>query len=128
MRNSKPLPPPAPKTKTQRALDAYASELRRYERKLLAWSEDLEAREADLASVIENECDGDPYLVEDECDCGPQDALDGCECETCGNWQDAHKATMAYENSDAKAVNDARAAGDELDWLEKLHGLKDKRK
>ncbi len=125
--NSRPTPPAKPKTKTQRALDAYASELRRYEMKLAEWQADLEARECDLDTAItQGWADGDDPYDDEVCECGPQDAIDGCECATCGCWRDAHKATMAYERSDAKALNAVQ--GDEVEFLERMFKLKDKRK
>jgi len=132
--NSRPEPPAKPKTKpgtplNAKALNAWHSELLRYERRLVQWEADLEAREADLdTAVTENwaeDCEGEELYGPEECDCGPQDALDGCDCETCECWRFAHKQTVAYENSQAKSRNEA---GDEVQFLERLFELKDKRK
>lgn len=120
-----PKPPATPgKNPTQKALQAYHSELRRYENEL----HDYELRLERWAEQIQEWADG--FAVDDEdedCDCGPQDALDGCPCPTCESWRGLHKATVTYERSSAKQANHP-PIGDEIDWLVALHGLKDKRK
>jgi hypothetical protein len=119
----RPTAPDKPKTPINaKALNAYASELRRYERKLVEWEADLEAREADLdTAMTENwaECgeDEDAYAPE-VCECTPLDAKRGCDCEQCVDMR-----ADETDECDAKA-----AAGDEVQFLERLFELKDKRK
>lgn len=132
MTNLKPPAKPGANA-TQKALNAYQSELRRYAQRLVQFEQELNEREATLDEREEEMYDGDGGLAvddEDECSCGPQDALDGCPCPTCETWRGLHKATVAYEQSSAKQANQANypPIGDEIDWLVKLHGLKDKRK
>jgi hypothetical protein len=134
--NSRPEPPAKPKGTpiNAKALNAWHSELRAYERRLVQWEADLEMRECDLDTAISQNWaeDCDPYCEDDIdmedgacCECTQKDALAGCDCETCECWRSSHKATVAYERSAAKPWNEA---GDEVQFLERLFELKDKRK
>lgn len=145
------FPSTVPEKATKKALLALQSELRRMERVLHEREERLERWEAELqeremvikANELEDEIagfegwqDGDVCEGEeiDECDCVPRDALDGCDCERCEHWRDLNPAAMRAHGSDY-VVTDRRPLpeslkpkGDEVDWLEKLFTLKDKRR
>jgi hypothetical protein len=142
MQNSVPKSPAKPKPGhplNAKALAAYHSELRRYEKSLVEYQRFLESRERELVSWeealeervdgLDEEDDDNPYGPE-ECECGQEEALGGCDCEACESWRFAHKATVTYEKSEAKQRNAPAAptAGDEVDFLERMFKLKDKRK
>ena len=97
---------------TGKALAAYHSELRRLARALAAWDEDLRAREA----AIEGREDGEEL----PCGCTYGDAADGCDCSPCEAWR-------LHVGRSARTDEPAPAPG-EVDFLEKLYRLKDKRK
>lgn len=134
----------APERATKKALQAWQSELRRLERTLQERQEFLSAyeqrlieREQQLEREIANfeewredygfdECEG--YECEAEfrgqCDCDHSDAEDGCECATC-QFYNQTKSKRATIIPDQQQV---LLKGDEVDWLNNLFTLKDKRK
>src|SRR5271166_5324157 len=135
-------PPAKPEVKaTRKALLAYHSELQKYHEKLDEWEELLSKRQAELIEDKESfeALDEEGWWGDDEedgeCECGPSDALDGCECKTCGSWREFNPAAMRAAGS--KYVDTTRrplpaslqpVVGDEVQFLEKLFELKDKRR
>jgi hypothetical protein len=135
---------PVPEKATKKALLALQSELRRLERalqekeeRLEHWEADLQEREADWQEAMCGVGDDDYEECEaesaEECDCGPQDALDGCECFTCESWREYNPAAMRaagsrYMVTERRPMPESLKQGDEVDWLNKLFLLKDKRR
>jgi hypothetical protein len=135
---TKPQPPTKPAVNaTHKALLAYHSELQKYHEKLREWEallskrnkELIEARDAFeemVNAVDEDEEWGFEFDEEEgECECGPSEAIDGCPCETCCCWRYDNPAAMRVHSKEAKPPV---VAGDEVQWLEKLFDLKDKRR
>ena len=128
-------PPPRPPAKAgQKANAAYYSELRRWAQRLAAWEHDLQERE-DILNEREEEMNDS--IDEEDCECGPQDALDGCGCPTCTAWRYNNPAAMRVHGGDGRAQiiterrplpESLKPVGDEVDFLNKLFLLKDKRR
>jgi len=136
-----PKPPTKPEIKaTRKALLAYHSELQKYHEKLVQWETLLTQRNADLIKMREDfevlveqsGYDWDDEDDDEECECGPTEALEGCPCETCESWRDMNPAAMRAAGSKftdtSRRPVPAVAAGDEVQWLESLFTLKDKRR
>lgn len=122
-----PAPPKPPsKNADRKAMAAYWSELRRWSEALAQWEADLDRRETELASAeaegyIED-CDAMDSDTIDACGCTSEDAEDGCDCPPCESWRSNRaKAMMKKQQAAVKA-------GDELQWLEELWQLPDKRR
>ena len=138
-----PAPPKPPsKNADRKAMTAYWSELRRWAEALANWEADLDKREAELEVVAskarhfddcfcdEGTCnihpnqdygeDGD--TIEEDCYCTTEDAEDGCECPACENWRSQRAQEMI------KRQQAAAKTGDEIQWLEALYKLPDKRR
>jgi hypothetical protein len=130
---TRPTPPAKPAVNaTRKALLAYHSELQKYHQKLREWETLLSKRNKELMEArdaFEEMVNADEEwgfdLDDDECECGPSDAIDGCTCETCCSWRDDNPAAMRVHGKEAKLPV---VAGDEVQWLEKLFDLKDKRR
>ena len=120
-----PAPPKPPsKGADRKALAAYYSELRRWAQALERWEAELDEREAVLASGGDYDDDGD-IIVDDpdmECDCTTEDAESGCDCPACEKWR-SERAKRMMQRQQAAAT-----AGDEVQWLENLWNLPDKRR
>jgi hypothetical protein len=116
-----PAPPKPPsKNADRKAMAAYWSELRRWAEALANWEADLDRREAELADPEEIYDDNGDVI--DGCGCTTQDAEDGCDCPTCEDWRSRRAKGMM------KRQQDAAKTGDEIQWLEDLWRLPDKRK
>lgn len=127
------FPSSVPDRATKKALLALQSELRRlertlqereeflkaYEQRLIEREQQLERDVADLEDY--DDCDGYVCEAEErgECDCDHLDAEEGCECATCQfyNQEQSKRETSPQVGQQA-----------EVDWLEKLFTLKDKRR
>jgi hypothetical protein len=127
-----PKSPTKPKPGTplnSKALAAYHSELKRYEKSLVDYQRFLESKEREIVAweranqVFDDE--GEDYGPE-ECDCTQEDAIAGCDCEACEGWRFTHKQTIAHSLMEADAA--IAKDGDEINFLERLFELKDKRK
>jgi hypothetical protein len=136
-----PAPPKPPKTANRKALAAYYSELRRWAEALERWEADLDQREAEfeeqfnqsdaegsakLKSAYDDYSDDGDTMVDDEdemeCGCTTEDAEEGCDCPVCEAWRvERAKKMMARQQEAAKS-------GDEVQWLEALWNLPDKRR
>jgi hypothetical protein len=132
-----PDPPKKPgRNATEKALSAFHSELRRYRDVLETFAADLEKFSDELNQRAQELADRGKYLNDDkdECDCGPQDALDGCECDTCTEWRALRVHAGHDEPAPRTTTSDEplylmqQPAGDEVNWLEGLYKLKDRRK
>jgi hypothetical protein len=142
-----PAPPKPPsKNANRKALAAYFSELRRWAEALKRWEADLDERERDfedrfnqsdeegsakLKTVWDDENDhygvdsdllDDPIYSEDECDCTTAEAEAGCDCPACVEWRSRRAKKMMQRQQEAVKV------GDEIQWLENLWNLPDKRR
>lgn len=129
---TRPKPPAKPDTTaTRKALLAYHSELQKYHEKLQQWEtllsqkndELIEMRE-EFEEMVEAEGygwdengDGDE---DEECECTGWDASNGCECNTCEKWR--------IDNDCPLEPEETPKIGDEVQFLEKLFELKDKRR
>jgi hypothetical protein len=127
---------------TTKALQAWQSELRRLEKRLEEWAnalaqreETLEQQETALANAIneaesgvvqryaDNLSDDSGTMVDDDedfdgdCGCTADDAKAGCDCPKC---EEMKKVS-------AKLKGTSQYIGDEVQWLENLWKLKDKR-
>ena len=136
---TRPKPPAKPATTaTRKALLAYHSELQKYHEKLVQWETLLSQKNAELIEMREEfeemvEAEGYGWDDEDEeCECGPTEALEGCPCETCESWREMNPAAMRAAGSKftdtSRRPVPAALAGDEVQWLESLFTLKDKRR
>jgi hypothetical protein len=132
------FPSSVPDRATKKALLALQSELRRlertlqereeflkaYEQRLIERDQQLERDVADLEDCDGFECDEYECEAEerDECDCDHLDAEEGCECATCQFYsqEQSKRETPQIENAAGRQA--------EVDWLEKLFTLKDKRR
>lgn len=141
-----PAPPKPPsKNADRKALAAYFSELRRWAKALGRWEASLDEREAaferavdqadddavqryagsfepdrgaDRGTVVEFSCGHEhavSYPPEDECDCGDEEAATGCPCPKCS------KVRMVW------FAKEPAGKGDEVEWLESLWKLEDRR-
>jgi len=123
-----PAPPKPPsKNADHKAVTAYYSELRRWAQALESWEVALDQRETELADAINDfeEDDENVYVEGDEderCECGEEEAEAGCDCPKCMTWR-SNRAKQMMERQQA-----AVKAGDELQWLENLWTLPDKRR
>lgn len=141
MPSKRPTPPTKPDVRaTRKALLAYHSELQKYHEKLQQWEQLLSTRNQELMEArqdfddlmeregmgFEEECYCDEGTCnlhadydddEEDCECGPEDAKAGCPCETCFQWRKLQKE-----------AKQPVVVGDEVQWLEKLMTLKDKRR
>jgi len=127
--NPAPPKPPA-KNADRKAILAYHSELRRWAEALRRWEADLDRRENNLIDFSREEReamdDGDTMVDDDgdemDCDCTSEEAEAGCDCPSCEKWRsDRAKAMMKSQQAAVKA-------GDEVQWLEELWNLPDRRR
>src|SRR5271156_1582968 len=123
--NTAPPKPPS-KNANRKAVAAYFSELRRWAQALESWEAALDQRETELAEAINEFEDDENVYVEgdddDECNCTPELAEAGCDCPKCTMWRSNRAKQMIVRQQDAVK------AGDELQWLENLYKLSDKRR
>ena len=136
---------------TTKALQAWQSELRRLEKRLEEWANDLAEREEILEEQEENfadavdEADGETVQLyankfspdeprpDGDCGCTTEDVEGGCDCPKC---EDRRIRTEAYHSPtiilDRRPYpgdkGDKGDKGDEVQWLESLWKLNDKRK
>ena len=121
--NPAPPQPPA-KNADRKAILAYHSELRRWADALARWEANLDKREN---ALMEHENDGslmddyDPGDME-ECDCTVEEADAGCDCPACERFRSERAQKMIARQQEAVK------AGDELQWLEDLWKLPDRRR
>jgi len=132
--NPAPPKPPA-KFANRKALLAYHSEMRRWADSLRRWEANLDMRESQIQRDVkdleeaqgynaESETDllDPPIDTDDDCDCTTENAEDGCDCPPCREWRSRRaQAMMASQQEAVKA-------GDEVQWLEELWNLPDKRR
>ena|SRR5271154_2000758 len=131
-----PAPPKPPKNKlvNRKAVLAYYSELRHWAETLESKESMLNARETELAEAI-NEYErhynrhdehsdllDTPIESDDECECTSENAEAGCDCPPCREWRSRRAQKMMA--SQQAAVKE----GDELQWLEDLWKLPDRRR
>jgi len=128
-------PPKLPKKKliNRKSVLAYYSELRRWAETLENRESMLDARETELAEAINeyermynSHDDSDlldtPIDSDDDCDCTTESAAAGCDCPPCREWRSRRaKKMMASQQAAVKE-------GDELQWLEELWNLPDRRR
>jgi len=137
--NPAPPKPPA-KFANRKAMMAYHSELRRWADSLRRWEADLDQRETEIAEAIneyertyngshgQHEEDSDlldwdmPIDSDDDCECTSENAEAGCDCPPCREWRSRRAQAMMARQQDAVK------AGDELQWLEDLWKLPDRRR
>lgn len=127
---TKPQPPAKPPVAaTRKALLAYHSELQKYHQKLDQWETLLTQKNNELIDMREEfeemvESEGFEWEGEDEdeCECNGWDAQQGCECGTCEVWRKENDCPLEPEEKPTAA------AGDEVQFLENLFKLKDKRR
>jgi hypothetical protein len=140
---------------TTKALQAWQSELRRLEQRLEEWANDLAQREEILeeqeeafATAVDG-ADGETvqlyadhvaqdsgsYLIdengdireENDCGCTPEDVEEGCDCPKCESVR--HQERVATDQRKTEAAKAKKGVqGDEVQWLENLWKLNDKRK
>jgi hypothetical protein len=131
---------------TTKALQAWQSELRRLEKRLEEWANALAEREENLEQQEEAFADAldmasgeevqryadsfppdGPDDEDGDCGCTPEDAEAGCDCPKC---EDRRIRTEAYHSP--TIITDRRPypgdKGDEVQWLDNLWKLEDKRK
>ncbi len=142
-----PKPPDRPaKNATRKALLAFHSELNRYHEQLAKWDNQLKAEteiymnevNAFNKQLAEYGLDRDDFVDMDEedcedCECGPTEAIEGCPCVTCEAWREINPAAMRaagsrFTDMTRKPMPESLQVGDEVQWLEKLITLKDKRR
>lgn len=138
--NSTP-PQPPPKNADRKALAAFHSELRRWADALTRWEASLDVRETQLANDVQfveemehwkpsraDSVDEDsdlldtPIDTDDDCDCTTENAKDGCDCPPCREWRSRRAQKMMVSQQDAVKT------GDEVQWLESLWNLPDRRR
>jgi hypothetical protein len=109
---------------TKKAVLAFYSQLKKYHSKLEELDVRLQAKEAELRELEEIYEEMDEDELEDELDCGctVADAKAGCDCPDCDIWRDMEKCRIRAEEKSKKPSND------EVEFLEGLFKLKDKRK
>jgi hypothetical protein len=119
--NPAPPQPPA-KNADRKAILAYHSELRRWADALARWEADLDRREqayhGDDGSLMD---DYDPGDIE-ECDCTVEEVDAGCDCPACERFRSERAQTMMKRQQEAVKV------GDEIEFLENLWKLPDRRR
>jgi len=141
---------------TTKALQAWQSELRRLEKRLVEWEHALGEREENLEkqeAAFEAAVDGaneetikmyadkfkpdifnheDCHSTQDhygDCGCTVEDAEDGCDCPKCAGLRDQGADRTQYQEKVAiDQLKSAAAKGDSVQWLESLWKLEDKRK
>ena len=126
-----PLKPPN-KLVNRKSVLAYYSELRRWAKALERRSDELADQETELARAMtefemeHNQEDSDlldtPIESDDECECTSENAEAGCDCPPCREWRSRRAQKMMA--SQQAAVKE----GDELQWLEDLWKLPDRRR
>lgn len=143
MSSTRPTPPAKPPANaTRKALLAFHAELKQYHEKLQQWdaqlqnetarymnevaafNKELAAQGLDRDDFVDDECYCDEGTCnihpdqDSECECTGWDASNGCECDTCEKWRVDNDCPLEPEPT----------IGDEVQFLEKLFELKDKRR
>jgi hypothetical protein len=133
--NAPPKPPA--KNADRKAVAAYYSELRRWAKSLEQWEAELAQREVDLDRDmvaagpmteqqdhygVDDDLLDEPIESEEECDCTTQEAEAGCDCPACEEWRSRRAKKMMARQMEATK------SGDEVQWLEALWNLPDKRR
>ena len=139
-----PAPPKPPsKTADRKALAAYYSELRRWAQALEQWESDLDEREAAFEQAVEDAPDetvqryagmiGDESDVDEDdedemdCECDAEAAAAGCDCPKCEAIREAWVEESHLRKEARKAGAKFVTKDEEMNWLESLWKLEDKR-
>lgn len=114
------------KDATKKAILAFYSQLKKYHKKLEELDVRLQAKEAELREIQEMFEEVDEEESEEELDCGctVADAKTGCDCPDCDIWRDMEACRIRKQGA-KPAAKDGK--GDEVEFLESIFKLKDKR-